>query len=167
MKHTHRILCAAVIALLALCLSGCGKEAPAPAPTVPTSSDLPLGLASSSLSTTTWSSPNGATVHLSATPTRYAQGDSARFVVRLEGEEAANVPCELSPPAATCPWAWPAPPSAPPLGAAPTAPPFTCLPPPPDMPKVIPPGLSSVWRVRKLPMSPANSTAPSTWPMPT
>lgn len=95
MKHTHRILCAAVIALLALCLSGCGKEAPAPAPTVPTSSDLPLGLASSSLSTTTWSSPNGATVHLSATPTRYAQGDSARFVVRLEGEEAANVPCEF------------------------------------------------------------------------
>ena len=94
MKHKYLALCAAVIFLLALCLSGCGKDSPS-ATTVPTSDDLPLGLASVSLSASTWSSPNGATVHLSATPTRHAQGDAARFVVRLEGEEAANIPCDF------------------------------------------------------------------------
>lgn len=92
-KHKHFVRFAAVIALLALCLSGCGNDSPAP--TVPTSQDLPLGLASASLSASTWSSPNGATVHLSATPTRHAPGDAAQFVVRLEGEEAASVPCDF------------------------------------------------------------------------
>jgi hypothetical protein len=46
------------------------------------------------MSATTWSSPNGATVHISATPNRFAEGQSAAFIVRLEGEEIANIPCE-------------------------------------------------------------------------
>lgn len=53
-----------------------------------------LNLAEWDLSASTWSSPNGATVHLTATPAGYVKGQTAVFTVRLEGEEAASVPCE-------------------------------------------------------------------------
>ena len=95
-----KIRISALIALLvlALALCGCGKEE-APAPTtepvpVETTLPAPLTLTDWSMSATTWSSPNGATVHITATPSRYIEGQSASFVVRLEGEEAANIPCE-------------------------------------------------------------------------
>lgn len=42
----------------------------------------------------TWSSPNGATIHITATPNQYAEGQKADFVVRLEGDEVIMVPCQ-------------------------------------------------------------------------
>lgn len=92
----------ALIAVFALALTGCGgKEAPAEttaAPTVPaetTAEQAPeLGLETYSLSTATWSSPNGATVNLAATPVGYVEGCSAFFIVRLDGEEVENVRCQ-------------------------------------------------------------------------
>lgn len=92
MKRKHLFALIAVLAVLALSLTACGSKTETPEP-VPTAADLPLGLARWDLSTATWSSPNGATVNLTAVPTRHAENDTARFVVRLEGEEAASVQC--------------------------------------------------------------------------
>lgn len=94
MKRT-RFLAILALMVFALCLTACGKEAPAEttaAAATETTAPEPLTLTSWSMSASTWSSPNGATVHISATPNRAAR--SASFVVRLEGEEAANIPCE-------------------------------------------------------------------------
>jgi hypothetical protein len=46
------------------------------------------------MSATTWSSPNGATIHISATPETYADGLIAAFEVRLNDEDIAVIPCE-------------------------------------------------------------------------
>lgn len=92
----------ALLAVFTLVLTGCGsKEAAetqgpaataAPAETQ-AAAPVALGLADFSLSTATWSSPNGATVTLTAVPGTYTEGQTAAFIVRLEGEEVANVPC--------------------------------------------------------------------------
>ena len=99
-------LCAltALTLTAALTLCACGKRPEAPQPsegepaaqTAPSkeSSTRTLGLKESSLSVTTWSSPNGATVNLTAVPTEHAKDDSAEFVVRLDGEDITSVPCE-------------------------------------------------------------------------
>lgn len=92
-----RILALIALLVFALALSACGKEEPTPttetvAPTEATV-PVPLTLTDWTMSATTWSSPNGATVHISATPSRYVEGQKAAFVVRMEGEEFANVPC--------------------------------------------------------------------------
>ncbi len=81
----------AVIAVFALLGTACGADKEAP--TAATGSAEILNLTNWELSATTWSSPNGATVNLTATPAGYAEGQSAAFIVRLEGEEAANMPC--------------------------------------------------------------------------
>ena len=95
----------ALVAVFAFVFAGCGKQdaaenttaAPA-SPTAATSAAIgeapALGLSDWHLSTTTWSSPNGATVHLTATPISYDDGCSAAFVVRLEGEEVGFQPCQ-------------------------------------------------------------------------
>ena len=89
----------ALIAVFALVFAGCGsKEAEqttaAAVTSAETAAPVVLGLADFKLSATTWSSPNGATVNLTATPNGYAEGQTAAFVVRLEGEDVADVPCE-------------------------------------------------------------------------
>ena len=88
----------AILAVFALVFSGCGSKEPAEtsaaAETAAAETAPALGLSDFSLSTTTWSSPNGATVHLDAVPHGYAEGQSASFVVRLEGEDIANIPCQ-------------------------------------------------------------------------
>lgn len=88
----------ALLAVFALMLCGCSSkdttETTNASATAGEAAAPALGLADFHLSTTTWSSPNGATVHLTATPVGYAEGYSAAFVVRLEGEEVANIPCE-------------------------------------------------------------------------
>ena len=95
----------AVILVLVMALTACGKEeapetAAAPtvaATTVPAETAAPaqtLTLTDWALSASTWSSPNGATVHLSATPSTYADGQTADFVVRLESDDIITVPCE-------------------------------------------------------------------------
>lgn len=98
MKAKRIFSAIALIAVFAFVLAGCGaKEEPAAtaAETVPElTPGQSLELTSSSLTAATWSSPNGATVNLTAVPNGYAEGQSAAFVVRLEGEDAANVPCD-------------------------------------------------------------------------
>lgn len=89
----------ALLTVFALALAGCGKEeAPettvAPTTVAVTEAAPELGLSDWSMSATTWSSPNGATIHLNATPLGYAEGYSAAMIVRLEGEDVANVPCD-------------------------------------------------------------------------
>lgn len=85
----------ALILVFALAAAGCGADdAGETAAAVPADPDAPLGLTDWSMSATTWSSPNGATVNLTATPTGYAEGQSAAFCVRLEGDEIENIPCE-------------------------------------------------------------------------
>lgn len=92
----------AVILVLALALSACGSEkapeATVPATTAPAVTEAPapvvLALSDWSMSASTWSSPNGATIHVSAVPAAYADGLIAAFEVRLNGEDVAVVPCE-------------------------------------------------------------------------
>lgn len=87
-----------ILMLLMLALCACGKtEAPAEttvAPTAEPTLPAPLTLTDWTMSASTWSSPNGATVHISATPNRYVEGQSASFIVRLEGEEITSTPCD-------------------------------------------------------------------------
>ena len=99
MKRKNILAVIALVAVFAFALAGCGSKDKEP--TANTAASVPemsagqeLTLTSSTLTAATWSSPNGATVNLTATPNGYAEGQSAAFIVRLEGEEAANVPCE-------------------------------------------------------------------------
>lgn len=99
-----KLLCGLMAGVMVLSLAACGKktenEAPAKEETAAQtaaageSSARELGLKEAGLTVTTWSSPNGATVNLTAVPTEHAKGDSAEFVVRQEGEEIASVTCE-------------------------------------------------------------------------
>lgn len=96
MKKTMISLLALVL-VFSLAVAGCGgKQAQettaAPAETL--APDQPLELTGFKLTASTWSSPNGATVHLSATPNGYAEGQSASFIVRLEGVDVENIPCD-------------------------------------------------------------------------
>ena len=92
----------AVILALALALCACGSEkAPettVPVTTVPAVTETPapivLALSDWNMHATTWSSPNGATIHISASPETYAEGLIAAFEVRLNGEDVAVIPCE-------------------------------------------------------------------------
>ena len=92
----------AVVLVLALALTACGsKEAvpettvaaettAAPTETVPAE---PLELTDWTMRASTWSSPNGATIHISATPNYYTEAQKADFVVRLEGDDVVMLPC--------------------------------------------------------------------------
>jgi len=91
----------AVILALAVALTACGgKDVPETTAAATTAAateataSQPLTLTDWSMSASTWSSPNGATIHITATPNAYAEGQKAEFVVRLESDEIANVPCQ-------------------------------------------------------------------------
>ena len=96
----------AVILVLVMALTACGGEkapettataAPTVAATVPAETaapSQPLTLSSWELGVSTWSSPNGATVHLTAAPSSYAEGQTAAFIVRLEGDDVFSAPCQ-------------------------------------------------------------------------
>lgn len=93
-----KMMLSLLILVLLVAMVGCGSDkaqetTAAPAPVETLAADQPLELTSFALSASTWSSPNGATVHLSATPNGYAEGQSATFIVRLEGEDVETVPC--------------------------------------------------------------------------
>ena len=99
-----KVLSALLAAAVVLSLCACGKKAETPASTesetpAPTTASKEnagreLSLTEVSFSVTTWSSPNGATVNLTAVPNEHAKGDSAEFVVRLDADTVASVPCE-------------------------------------------------------------------------
>lgn len=99
-----KVLSILLVIVMVLSLCACGKKdevaAPAeektPAQTA-ASAEVParnLSLTEVSFSVTTWSSPNGATVNLTAVPSEYEKGDSAQFVIRLNAAEVESVPCE-------------------------------------------------------------------------
>lgn len=94
MKRKYILILLALATILAL--TACNSDDASPTtPSVQANvADQPLGLAVWSMSATTWSSPNGATINLSATPNGYTEGQSASFVVRLEGEDIEAVPCK-------------------------------------------------------------------------
>lgn len=99
MKRKNIFVAIALIAVFALMLTACGSKEPAEpnAGETVSSSDVlgpVLGLASWEMSSSTWSSPNGATVQISAVPTSHTEGQSAVFCVRLEGADVENIPCE-------------------------------------------------------------------------
>lgn len=88
----------AVILVLAVALTACGSEK-APETTTATvpaevAAAQPLALTDWTMSASTWSSPNGATIHISATPNYYAEGQKADFVVRLESDDITSIPCQ-------------------------------------------------------------------------
>lgn len=103
MKKNLITILSAILAL-ALMLSACGSEkvpettaaATTAAATIPaeTAAPQPLTLTDWNLSASTWSSPNGATIHLTATPSHYTEGQKADFVVRLENDDISVVPCQ-------------------------------------------------------------------------
>lgn len=83
-----RVLSVLLALTLALTLWGCGKDGGA--------EDKTLGLAQWELTAAAWSSNNGATVTLTATPNFYEKGMSAAFEARLEGETIESMPCEVA-----------------------------------------------------------------------
>ncbi|MGN0978662.1 MAG: hypothetical protein ACI4PH_11455 [Faecousia sp.] len=96
MKRKQLFALIALTVVFAMAFCACGKDTKETQPVQESlQADQPLGLASWEMSATTWSSPNGATVNLNAVPTRRADGDSAVFVARLEGEEIARVVCDF------------------------------------------------------------------------
>lgn len=95
----------ALITIFALLFAACGSKEEAPAVTeAPVVTEAPaapqapaaveLGLTDWTLDASIWSSVNGASIDLTATPKAYAEGMTASFVVRLEGEDITNNPCE-------------------------------------------------------------------------
>lgn len=93
-KQLFALIALTVVCAMAFC--ACGKEAEQTQPVQePFQEDQALGLVSWELSAATWSSPNGATVNLTAVPERHVDGDNAAFVVRLEGEEIASTACDF------------------------------------------------------------------------
>lgn len=95
-----KLLCVLMALIMVLSAAACGKKTETPAGEnsaaqgAPSAEARELSLTDWSFSVDTWSSPNGATVNLTAVPTEHAKKDSAVFVVRLEGEEITSVPCE-------------------------------------------------------------------------
>lgn len=96
----------AAVLVLAIALTACASEkAPeatetmaattiATVPTETTAPPQPLALTNWEMSASTWSSPNGATIHINATPNYYLEGQKADFVVRLESDDIVSVPCQ-------------------------------------------------------------------------
>ena len=91
MKKTVLTL-VSLLLVLSLVLTGCGSKETGKVPALKKGEALEL--VSWSMNATAWSSPNGASVNISAVPNGYAEGQSAVFCVRLEGEEIAAVPCQ-------------------------------------------------------------------------
>ena len=100
------VLSILLVIIMVLSLAACGKKDEGAAPSEEKAPDQTaaaaaaedaarsLSLTEVSFSVTTWSSPNGATVNLTAVPNEHAKGDSAEFVVRLDADTVASVPCE-------------------------------------------------------------------------
>ena len=101
-----KVLSILLVIVMVLSLAACGKKDEDAAPSEEKAPDQTaaaavaedaarsLSLTEVSFSVTTWSSPNGATVNLTAVPSDYAKGDSAQLVVRLNDTEVESVPCE-------------------------------------------------------------------------
>lgn len=92
----RRTLSLFVTFLLLFSLAACGKEK-APETTPPTTIDttgMELALVDWAMNATTWSSPNGATVNITATPTFHKESHCAEFMVILNREEVFRKACD-------------------------------------------------------------------------
>lgn len=89
-KHILTFVC--LILILSMVLVGCGSKASGKVSELKDGEALEL--VKWTMNATAWSSPNGATVNITASPNGYMEGQSAVFCVRLEGEDIATVPCE-------------------------------------------------------------------------
>lgn len=101
MKRKTISVLIALLCAFSLVLTGCGKSEQAPetntAEIVTASTpgeEVTIGLSAWELDSATWSSPNGATVSITATPTSYSDGMTADFIVRLEGADVTTSPCQ-------------------------------------------------------------------------
>lgn len=93
-----------VILICAMILTGCSSDQTPESTAAATTASVtaapesaqaqPLSLKGWVMTANTWSSPNGATINISASTNYYEEGQKADFVVRLEGEEVASVPCK-------------------------------------------------------------------------
>lgn len=81
-----------LILVMAMVLTGCGSKDSGKVSSLKKGEALEIK--EWSMNATAWSSPNGATVNVTAIPNGYAEGQSAQFCVRLEGEDVANVECQ-------------------------------------------------------------------------
>lgn len=84
MKRNTVFTVIALALVLALSLCACGKKA---------TDDSPMALTDWTLSPQTWSSPNGATVNLTAQVNHKDEAVSAHFVVRMGDGDVVNEPC--------------------------------------------------------------------------
>lgn len=90
MKQRTLLRLMALVLVCALALCGCGSKEPQ------NSGDndgAPMALGQWTLTPQTWSSPNGATVYLSAEVTNPDKTATAEFVVRLGDGDVVNAPC--------------------------------------------------------------------------
>ena len=109
-KKSVLIVCVVLVCVAATILSGCSKKAensetiapvqatdPTAAVAVPAGAlanvEMEGDLESWEMSAAVWSSSNGATVSFKGHPRNYEEGQSASFVVRLEGETVENAYC--------------------------------------------------------------------------
>ena len=90
MKHRSLLKLTALLLVCALALCGCGKKEPQNSGT---NDGGPMALGQWTLIPETWSSPNGATIHLSAEITNADKSATAEFVVRQGDGNVANTPC--------------------------------------------------------------------------
>lgn len=99
-----RILTLTLTLLLLISLAACGKDKSAET-TVATTMDttgMELALTEWSMNATTWSSPNGATVNITATPTFHKDSHCAEFMVILNQEEVFRKACDWDGKSYTC-----------------------------------------------------------------
>lgn len=96
MRRKNVLAVIALVAVFVLALTACGSKKAEETTVATTTEAAPqeLGLSTYDMTATTWSSPNGATINLTAVPTIHEDGQTAAFIVRLEGEDVANIPCE-------------------------------------------------------------------------
>lgn len=90
-----RILTLTLALLLLFSLTACGKkeENPTVPETTIDTTGMELALVDWSMNATTWSSPNGATVNITATPTFHKDSHCAEFMVILNQEEVFREAC--------------------------------------------------------------------------
>lgn len=91
MKRKTSLSVIAIVLVLAMVLTGCGSKDSGKVPALKEGEALEL--TKWSMNATAWSSPNGATVNLTAVPNGYLEGQRAEFCVRLEGEEVSRMEC--------------------------------------------------------------------------
>lgn len=113
MRKKNSLIAWVLLVCLLVTLTGCGKDDPATAPSTGPETTAPTetapttatgaaleqveesgGLLSWEMAAFVWSSSNGANITFTAQPRAYEQGQSASFIVRLDGKEVENLSCD-------------------------------------------------------------------------